>query len=205
MNFIIADDHPFTLNGTVAFVKSLGHTVVDTAQNGTEALRLINKWKPELAILDINMPGLNGLELLEQIHLNCLPVKVICVTSHNEMSIYKKAIEYGAMGYVLKNYAEVELENCINTIAKGKSYVSPKLNGDLTIDKSYIKNEALRKLSFIEAKILELIAQQKTTKAIAELLFMSEKTVEGHRANIIAKLNLPQEKNALMKWAISNL
>jgi DNA-binding NarL/FixJ family response regulator len=203
MHFIIADDHPFTLQGTKAYVESLGYVVLDTATNGKDAFRLIKTLKPEIAILDISMPDMNGLDILQQVSDYKMSVKIIFITTHREISIYKKATELGVWGYILKNYAEQELEDCISHVIAGKPYASPQLSNDLEIDNLHIKNETARKLSFIENKILQLIAQQKTTKQIAELLFLSEKTVEAHRTSIIEKLGLPHEKNVLMKWAIN--
>ena len=203
MHFIIADDHPFTLQGTRAYVESLGYVVLDTALNGREAYTQIRKLKPEIAILDISMPEMNGLDILEKVSEEMLPVKVIFITTHREMSIYKKASELGIWGYILKNYADQELKDCITDVINGIRYMSPHLTQDLAIDRQYIKNEAISKLNFIENRVVQLIAQQKTTKQISELLFLSEKTVEAHRSSIIQKLGLPHEKNALMKWAIN--
>lgn len=201
----IADDHPLTLYGTKSFVESLGFQVVETAKDGLAALSVIKKIKPDFALLDINMPKMSGMEILEQIQDYKIPTKVIFLTTHNEMSIYRKAKELGVKGFILKNHAESELEPCLAAVIEGNEYVSPRLQDHLQIDKTYLKNEALRKLNYTEIKILELIAQQKTSKAIGELLFLSEKTVEGHRTNIISKLEIPQEKNALMKWALKML
>jgi len=194
MHFIIADDHPFTLQGTKAYVESLGYVVLDTALNGREAYTQIRKLKPEIAILDISMPEMNGLDILEKVSEEMLPVKVIFIT---------KASELGIWGYILKNYADQELKDCITDVINGIRYMSPHLTQDLAIDRQYIKNEAISKLNFIENRVVQLIAQQKTTKQISELLFLSEKTVEAHRSSIIQKLGLPHEKNALMKWAIN--
>lgn len=203
MNILIADDHPFTLQGTKSFVESYGYKVIDACSNGISALNLILLHRPEIAILDINMPGLDGLDVAKKVFEDKLRTKIILLTMHKEIAIYKKAIEFGIYGYILKEHAQTELESCLKEVKKGNKYVSKFLTDDLTCSSPLGFND-LEKLTISERKILEFIAQQKTSKQIADLLFLSEKTVEGHRSKIIEKLGLPKEKNALLKWAILN-
>lgn len=204
MKILIADDHPFTLQGTKSFVESYGYKVMDTCSNGISAFNLITLHAPDVAILDINMPGQDGLDVAKKVQENKLKTKVILLTMHKEMTIFKKANEYGIYGYILKEHAHTELEKCLEEVKKGKRYVSKFLIDDLISDKIDATNE-LSKLTLSERKIVELIAQQKTSKQIAELLFLSERTVEGHRSNVIEKLGLAKEKNTLLKWAIQNI
>lgn len=201
MNILIADDHPLTLMGTKGFVESLGYKVIDICSNGITAYNMISSHQPTIAILDINMPGMDGLEVLEKIFKQKLKTKVILLTMHKEMTVFRKANQFGVFGYILKEYAQEELQNCLEEVKKGKQYVSKNLTNELTADKNHDTGSDLSKLSFAEKKVLELIAQQKTSKQIAEMLFISEKTVEGHRTNIIQKLELPKEKNVLLIWA----
>lgn len=204
MKILIADDHPFTLQGTKSFVESYGYKVVDTCSNGISAFNLITLHNPDVAILDINMPGQDGLDVAKKVQESKLKTKVILLTMHKEMTIFKKANEYGIYGYILKEHAHTELEKCLEEVKKGKRYVSEFLIDDLISDKIDATSE-LSRLTLSERKIVELIAQQKTSKQIAELLFLSERTVEGHRSNIIEKLGLVKEKNILLKWAIQNV
>ncbi|MES2863809.1 MAG: response regulator transcription factor [Bacteroidota bacterium] len=204
MKILIADDHPFTLQGTKSFVESYGYKVMDTCSNGVSAFNLISLHAPDVAILDINMPGQDGLDVAKKIQENKLKTKVVLLTMHKEMTIYKKAIEYGIYGYILKEHAHTELEKCLDEVKKGNRYKSEFLIDDLISDKTDATDE-LSKLTLSERKIVELIAQQKTSKQIAEMLFLSEKTVEGHRSNVIEKLGLVKEKNTLLKWAIQNV
>ena len=204
MKILIADDHPFTLQGTKSFVESYGYKVIDTCSNGISAFNLITLHNPDVAILDINMPGQDGLDVAKKIQESKLKTKVILLTMHKEMTIFKKANEYGIYGYILKEHAQTELEKCLEEVKKGKRYVSEFLIDDLISDKIDATSE-LSRLTLSERKIVELIAQQKTSKQIAELLFLSERTVEGHRSNIIEKLGLVKEKNTLLKWAIQNV
>jgi DNA-binding NarL/FixJ family response regulator len=201
MKILIADDHPLTLMGTKSFVESLGYVVGNICNDGTSAFEQIVAQKPEIAILDINMPGMDGLEILEKVYLQKLPTKVILLTMHKEMSIFNKANQYNLFGYILKEHAQDDLEICLKEVIKGNQFISKNLSSELTIDNNSEAKEGLEKLTFTEKKIVELIAQHKTSKQIAQLLFISDKTVEGHRTNIIQKLGLAKEKNTLLVWA----
>ena len=202
MKILIADDHPLTLQGTKSFVQSFGYTVIDTCSNGIAALNLINLHVPDIAILDIDMPGMDGLDVAEKILLSKLKTKIVLLTMHKEMTVYERAKEIGVFGYVLKEHAQNELEDCLKKVALGNEYVSAFLDEEL-INNSSLEPEMLQ-LTFSEKKILELIKIQKTNKQIAQSLFLSERTIEGHRRNIIEKLGLPKEKNSLLKWAIQS-
>ena len=201
MNVLIADDHPFTLQGTKMFVESYGYKVLDACSNGISALNLIVLHRPEIAILDINMPGLDGLDVAKKVFDDKLRTKIILLTMHKETAIYKKALQFGIFGYILKEHAQEELQTCLKEVQLGNKYVSKFLTDDLIGSTPSSCND-LEKLTVSERKILEFIAQQKTSKQIADLLFLSEKTVEGHRSKIIDKLDLPKEKNALLKWTL---
>ena len=204
MKILITDDHPFTLQGTKSFVESYGYKVIDVCSNGISAFNSIQLHSPDIAILDINMPGLDGLDVAKKVQENRLKTKIVLLTMHKEMTIYKKATEYGIYGYILKEHAQTELKKCLHEVKKGNRYVSEFLENDLFVDNKK-NNDELSKLTLSERKIVELVAQQKTSKQIAELLFLSEKTVEGHRSNIIEKLGLPKEKNTLLIWAIQHV
>ena len=191
------------LQGTKSFVESLGYKVADTSSNGTSALNLILLHLPDIAILDINMPGIDGLEVARKVQESKINTKIILLTMHKEMTIYRKANELGIFGYILKEYAQEELALCLQSVIKGDKYVSRFLENDLVF--SFETNRGgLSELRFSERKILEQIALQKTSKQIAKSLFLSEKTIEGHRSKIIEKLGLAKEKNALLKWALQN-
>lgn len=204
MKILVADDHPLTLNGTVSYVESLGYKVVCSCSNGTAALNYIQVHLPEVAILDLNMPGLDGIEVARKVFENKGRTKIILLTMHNEVGVLNKAKEYNIYGYILKEKAFPDLENCLREIKNGKKYFSNALLHNYKIETSESDNK-LDLLTFSERKIIELIASQKTSKQIAEMLFLSEKTVEGHRTKIIEKLGIPKEKNALLIWAIQNI
>ncbi|WP_337045130.1 response regulator transcription factor [Emticicia sp. 17c] len=203
LKIIIAEDHPIFAMGVKNIVRSIGYTNVESYTNGIIAYNHIMQKHPILAILDVNMPGMSGLEILKQIRLNKIPTKVILLTMHKEISIYNKARELGVEGFILKDNNENDLETCIRKVLNGEKFKTQ------TIEMTFFINQdsdftTVPKITFAEKKVLGLLAENKTNKQIAELLFISEKTVEGHRANIVKKLNLPKGKNSLLVWASKN-
>jgi DNA-binding NarL/FixJ family response regulator len=204
MSILIADDHPLTLFGTANFVLSLGYKVCDMCNNGITAFNVIQSLCPDIAILDVSMPGLDGIEISEKVQKLKLKTRVVLLTMHNERGVYLRAIECGVFGYLLKNFSSEELEACLKAVSAGNHYVSNYLEKELVFKAVEQETVELSSLTFTEKKVLELISQQKSTKQISQLLFSSEKTIEGHRRNIIEKLNLPKEKNQLLIWALEH-
>lgn len=198
---LIADDHPFTLMGTKAYVEGLGHRICDLSSNGISAYNMIMQHKPDIAILDMSMPSMTGLEVAEKLKFDAPYVKIILLTMHKERSVYKKAQKIGIQGYVLKEFATDVLEECIDAVLKGKSWTSEQILAHLQVDNIEDTDE-IKRLSFSERKVAQLIAEQKSNKQIAETLFLSEKTVENHRSNMLKKLNLLNERNALLLWTM---
>ncbi len=201
MYFVIADDHPLSLLGTQVILEGMGHVVLESHNNGRNAWEAIKKLKPAFAILDISMPGMDGLEVAENVRLHQLSTKIILLTSHKEKSVFNKAEELKINAYLLKQYALEELKDCVKHLMTNENYYSHRMKFELETDLDYQKGEILDKLTFSERKIFELIVQQKTTKEIAEMLFLSGKTIEAHRASIIRKLGIESDKNALLKFA----
>lgn len=201
MHFVIADDHPLSLLGTQVLIESLGYVVLEVCKDGEMAWNSIKRLKPDFVILDISMPKLNGLEISEKIRVHQLSTKIILLTSHKEKSVFDYAKELDVNAYLLKQYALEELKNCIKHLLTNDYYQSSRIKFDLEEDVNYKKNKVLSQLSFIERKVFELIIEQKTTKEIANLLFLSEKTIEAHRSAIIRKLGIESERNALLKYA----
>src|SRR5690625_1333701 len=201
MHFVIADDHPLSLLGTQVLIESLGYVVLEVCKDGEMAWNSIKRLKPDFVILDISMPKLNGLEISEKIRVHQLSTKIILLTSHKEKSVFDYAKELDVNAYLLKQYALEELKNCIKHLLTNDYYQNPRIKFDLEEDINYKKNKVLSQLSFSERKVFELIIEQKTTKEIANLLFLSEKTIETHRSAIIRKLGIESERNALLKYA----
>jgi len=201
MKILLADDHPMILQGTKSFLELIGYTVTDMCSNGLVAFNIIERQTPDIAILDINMPEMSGIEIAKQIQAKKIPCKIVLLTMHNEKNIYKRAMEYGVYGYLLKNFASTEIEECLKAVAKNIRYTSPRLATELVVNKA---ESSIEQLSINEKKIVELISKGNNNKQIGEKLFISERTIEWHRRNIIEKLQLPKEKNILLTWALQN-
>lgn len=202
---IIADDHPVTLNGIAQYVASLGYNVLRTYTNGIAALNNILALKPDYAILDASMPGKTGLEVIENVRSKNKTIKLILYTMYNDTALFEKAKTLEVNGYVLKNFALEELETCLAQLRYNKQWFSPRLQSSLVMKDGATANEKLQTLSASETKIIEMVALGNTSKYIAEHLFISEKTVENHRSNIIKKLGLVAGKNMLAIWAAQHV
>jgi DNA-binding NarL/FixJ family response regulator len=187
---LLADDHPLTLEGLRAFLEphmeSVG-TVMDGRALVEEAVRL----KPDLIVLDITMPLLNGIDAAVQIKKNLPAVKLVFVTMHANPAYLEAALNAGAMGYVLKSAAREELLDAIQSVMNGNIYVTPSLSSEhLERFSSPARAAATLRLSGREREILQLIAEGKATKEIAFVLSISVKTLAFHRENIKRKLGL---------------
>lgn len=196
---ITADDHPLLLKGLNDFLIEKKFNLIGSGNNGKEAYNLITKENPDIAILDIQMPFMSGLEIAKKCKTNGLNTRIVLITLHKERELYQKAQDLNIFGYILKEFALEEIENCINTVSNGDPFFSPKII-ELLADE-FPKDGLLWKLTPSEKKILKLIAKDKTNKEIASLLFISYRTVEKHRSNIITKLKLEPKTNSLLIWA----
>jgi len=198
-SIITADDHPLLLKGLNDFLLEKNYNIIASGTNGREAYNLITKLNPDIAILDIQMPYMSGLEIARKCKTNCIETKIILITLHKEKELYNKAQELNIFGYILKEFAIEEIENCIKKVSNGEAYFSQKIKDMLKPNSA--EDIALNALTPSEKKILKLIARDKTNKEIASLLFISYRTVEKHRSNIITKLNLEPKTNSLLSWA----
>jgi two-component system nitrate/nitrite response regulator NarL len=198
-----ADDHPLLRKGVTGLLKESAKIQwVGSAGDGKEALDKIRNIEPDVAILDIEMPHLTGLEVAQQLIAEGIDTKFVLLTLFKDETFFKHAIRLGIKGYLLKESTEKEILDCIESVHQGKHYVNPSLTQYLISDKE--KNELLINLSKREINVLKLIAQQKTTPEIANMLFISTKTVSNHRSNVSKKLKLAGEQNGLLKWAIEH-
>ncbi len=198
---VIADDHPILLEGIISVIqKEFSNSIIHKAHNGAEALQLVTQIKPDIAILDIEMPILNGVEVAKKIKENNFSSKIIFLTLHKEKSFFEEINKLNVSGYVLKEFSVSEITQCIKSVLQGKKYFSKEIENYLiepVIDLSIFTRA--------EINVLKLIAKEKTTKEIAEMLFVSTKTVDTHRYNICKKLQLKPEKNTLLRWVFKNM
>jgi DNA-binding NarL/FixJ family response regulator len=180
--------------------------VVGEASCGLELLELLYKISPDIVILDISMPNLRGIEAIHEIGTAHPGIKVLILTMHKDKDYLSEAIANGAKGYLLKEDADKELFSAIETVQQGKTYISPLLLEESTQDwidlvqgkKEIPSNGAL---TIREREVLKLIAEGKSSKEVADLLYISARTVERHRANIMEKLNIRKTAD-LVKYAI---
>jgi len=198
-SIVIADDHPLLLKGLTDFLVEKGYNFIGGGTNGREAFNLINKLRPDIAILDIQMPYMSGIEIAKKCNSNGMDTKIVLITFHKEKELYEQAKDLNIFGYILKEFALEEIENCIHTVSQGIPYFSPKIRE--LLGSNSLEDDSLSVLTPSEKKILKLIAKDKTNKEIASLLFISYRTVEKHRSNIITKLKLEQKTNSLLIWA----
>ena len=203
-SIVIADDHPLMLRGLTDFLTSKGYNIIGSAEDGNAAYNLIVKLKPEIAILDIRMPYKTGLEIAEACKKNNIPTKVILITFDKEEELYDQAKAFNVYGYILKEFAVEEIENCISNVVNGKPYFSEEIASYLNASNINKKPETLECLTKSELKIVKLISESKTSQEIADELSISVRTVDKHRSNIVHKLELDKKPTSLSIWANVN-
>lgn len=199
---ILADDHPLLLNGTKEFLEKKWFKVIDTATDGNTAYNKIINHKPDIAILDFDMPKLNGLEVAQEIQRNQIHTKVIILTLHKQESLLNE-VGKTIHGYITKDSALEELELCLDSINNNNTYIGKKLKSTVHFDSS--TNACIETLTATELKILKYLEKNLNSTQIAEELFISKRTVEKHRSNIIKKLEIDTtNQNALFVWLKQN-
>jgi DNA-binding NarL/FixJ family response regulator len=202
---LIADDHPIVREGLRQTIESdSGLKVVAEAGDGLEALAKIRQYQPQVVILDIDIPKMDGFEVALAMRKEEIKTEIVFLTVHREESFMKKALGVGGKGFVLKDSAVADIVTAIKAASQGQSFISPAMMSYLIRPRTTHAKEGLESLTPSERNVLNLIAQYKTTKEIAELLFVSTRTVESHRFNICQKLHL-QGSHSLMKFALEHL
>jgi len=194
---LLAEDHTIVRKGLRSLLdKETGIKVVEEAEDGREAILKAEELYPDVVVMDIAMPGLNGLEATRQIKKRFPDIKIIILTMHANEEYILQSLKAGASGYLIKKAAPVELISAINAVHKGNSFLSPSISR-MVIDE-YIRRskeisegeEGFERLTVREREVLQLIAEGRKTREIAELLYISIKTVETHRAHIMNKLDI---------------
>ena len=204
VSIVIADDHPLMLRGLSDFISSKGFNIIGSAEDGKTAYNHIVKLKPDIALLDIRMPGMTGLEVAKACNKNNLSTKIILITFDNEEHLFDKAKEYNVYGYILKEFAIEEIEICISHVIKGDHYFSEEIASYLNSKINYSSTNLNELLTPTELKILKMVSEEMTSTQISEALDSSARTVEKHRSNLVKKLNLKASQNALAIWARLN-
>jgi DNA-binding NarL/FixJ family response regulator len=202
---LLVDDHALVRAGIRSLLERIPDVmVVGEASNGRETLELIRTESPHLVLMDIAMPDLGGLEVLPRIVKNFPNVRVIILSAHANEEYVIRALRSGASGYMLKDAATVELELVIRSVAEGKTYLSPSISRtviDSYLDRVGSESSPLEQLTARQREVLQLIAEGKNTKEIASTLGISIKTVEAHRLQLMARLNI-HDVPGLVRYAI---
>jgi DNA-binding NarL/FixJ family response regulator len=206
---MIVDDHPLFRQGLrQAIGGDPRFEVIGEADNGQAALDRISELRPEVAVLDVNLPGLSGFDVAAALRAKKLKVSIVILTMLKDEQAFNRALNLGIHGYVLKENAADEILSCIAAVSRNEAYVSPSLTDFLLRRRSRAESLASHKpglddLTVAEKRILKRVAAGKTSKEIAAELFISPRTVESHRANICEKLELVGA-NRLLQFALEN-
>lgn len=205
IRILIADDHSLLRAGLRSLLANFdGFEVVGEAADGREAVDMIESLKPDVALVDISMPGMTGLDVASRVGIGSGPTKVVIVSMHKESAFVQHSLRAGAMGYLLKDCGTHELESAIRAVMRGETYLSPSISRHVVTDllRGTAGAEGARKpLTQRQLDVLRMIAQGTTTKAIAHRLGISAKTVETHRAQIMERLNI-HDVAGLVRYAI---
>lgn len=206
INIAIIDDHKMVREGLRQLLEFEGDiNVIAEAGDGEEGYKVIKNDKPDVVLLDINMPVMNGLELLKKIRMENDKTRILILTIHNEVEYLSKAIEIGVNGYVLKDSESSELKKAIQAVNRGECYIQPSIAPLLleASNKEDKQDDTIGVLSSREHEVLKLIAEGLFNKEIAYKLSISEKTVKNHVSNIFKKIGVSDRTQAAV-YAIKN-
>ena len=210
MHVVIADDHPIFRSGLKFLLEtSFSDITIDQFENGGDVIDFIKNVTPDIIIVDIDMPVKNGLEVCEAVTGMNITSKLIVLTMYKDVEMLKLAFYNGASGYLVKDNTSEELVDCIQTVIAGKSYLAKDVREDgknlFSDDKmKYQIGDLIHSLTQTELKTLKLVSQKYSSKEIANLLFVSVKSVENYRSRICKKLNLDARNNSLLLWIMDN-
>ncbi|OUL25210.1 DNA-binding response regulator [Nostoc sp. RF31YmG] len=205
IRILLADNHTLVRAGLRALLQNIeGIQVIAEAGDGREALRLIAEYQPDVVLMDIAMPEMNGLEAAAHVVKEFPQVRVIMLSMHANEEYVLQALRIGAMGYLLKDAGISELEVAIRAICQGETYLSPAVSKHVVanyLQRVSDESSSLTQLTSRQREILQLIAEGKSTKEIAELLYISVKTVETHRMQLMKRLDI-HDVAGLVRYAI---
>lgn len=202
MKVVIADDHGIVRSGIrLLLERQQGIEVVAEAADGIEARDTVIRERPDLAILDVKMPGLTGLQATREIKAQAPEVSILMLSMHDDERYLFEALKAGASGYVLKSQADSDLLAAIRSVERGEPFLSPVAQQALIRDVLERGQDAESELTPREEEIVKLVAEANTSREIAQMLHLSEKTVENHRANAMKKLGM-RDRVELVRYAI---
>ncbi|HEV2212326.1 MAG TPA: response regulator transcription factor [Gammaproteobacteria bacterium] len=202
MKILVADDHNLVRAGLTALIARLPDMeIVGEAPDGRQALRMVRDLAPDLVLMDIAMPGLNGLEAAERIHGIHPQTKIIILSMHANEEYVAQALKAGASGYLLKDAATTELEMALKSVSMGQFYLSPAISRQVVDNFLRGGPTGIDVLTPRQREILQLIAEGKSTRDIADTLHLSVKTVETHRAQLMERLDI-HDVAGLIRYAL---
>ena len=208
ISILIADDHPLFRAGVKQTLEKLETAEIYDAEEGDKALQIIRELEPDVAVIDIRMPGKTGLEILSELYNSGVTTKIILLTMYKNVNYFYQAVSLGVKGYLLKETAVQDLVEAVKTVHSGGTFISSRLKALIESGKTdEFQNKLLvnsvNSLTSAERQIMKLLANWKTNCEIADILFNSTRTIENHRANISDKLNL-HGVHSLVQFAIEN-
>ncbi len=210
IRILIADDHPIFRNGLKdILVSKMSNAIIDDVEDGQLAWEYLNKNRVDVAVLDVDMPNMDGLEVCKRVKESALQTKVVILTMYKDMEIFNSAMDNGASGFLLKDHSGLDLVECIDAVMSGNSYLGKGLEDRMLAHNDYKDrkkqlSDDLKALTSAELKTLKLVEKNLTSKEIADKLFVTQKTVENYRSRICKKLNIPAGNNALIRWVMDN-
>jgi len=202
MRALLADDHQLFRQGLRGLLERAGHEIVGEAADGREALKLARTLSPDVAVLDLSMPLLNGLDAAHELRRVVPETKIILLTMYTDRCYVLQALRSGAKGYVLKTQAADDLICAIRAVVRGETYLSPGVSASVVDAYLHKTDEPHDPLTPRERQILQLVAEGNSTKQIADLLNVSFKTAESHRSRAMKKLDI-HDVASLVRYAIS--
>ncbi len=201
LRILLADDHVIVRQGLRALLERAGFEVVGEADNGQQAIELAGKLHPEIAVLDVAMPTLNGIDAARGIRKVSDQTKIILLTMYTQKKFVLESLRAGVRGYVIKSTAADELVEAIRTVRKGNPYLTPEV-ANVMVEGYLATGEPQGPcLGDRERQVLQLVAEGKTTKEIADILDITVKTAESHRAHLMDKLQI-HDTASLVRYAI---
>jgi DNA-binding NarL/FixJ family response regulator len=204
LKIVVVDDHKMVRDGLCSLIDGLsGYTIVGRAENGRQAIEVARREKPDIIIMDVSMPEMNGIDATSSIMEEMPSCKIIVLSMHSDKRFITGALQAGASGFLLKECAFQELNQALDAVRSGQTYLSPKIAGTVVLDyRRRLLSEAKEEtLTTKEREVLQLIAEGRSTKEIADKLFVSVKAIEGRRGRLMEKLQI-NTVAGLVKYAI---